>query len=426
MRQINLLPWRERRLEAMKRTFVMQTVFTVVVVIFIVLAAHKSLTQRLVKQEGVNRILEQHIADLNTQVTEVDQFRERQAVVRDRMRVIADLQNERASVVKMLDGLVRSLPSEVYFLTLERVDDAILIEGVSESYLGITELMRRLEDSEEFDNADLNAIATEASETDAPSLFVFNLSVGVAEVAEAALGDLKFREAQTMGKATKSIISSISTLRTRANNLSNFDVAELAELDTIAEWPQPVRQFLLLGTLLLGLLTGYFYFLSEPRRAIEAAQALEDQLRADFTHKAREASQLDAMKGQVAAIDLAFNGLLRQLPSSAEVPSLVDDITEAGLGYGLEFSRIQLQGETMREFFYELPIEIALVGSYHDFGMFVSGVASLGRIVTLHDFKIDSSAEKGQKMRLLARTYRYDEKFVSTPSVERESTDGVI
>ena len=183
MRQINLLPWRERRLEAMKRTFVMQTVFTVVVVIFIVLAAHKSLTQRLVKQEGVNRILEQHIADLNTQVTEVDQFRERQAVVRDRMRVIADLQNERASVVKMLDGLVRSLPSEVYFLTLERVDDAILIEGVSESYLGITELMRRLEDSEEFDNADLNAIATEASETDAPSLVVFNLSVGVAEVA---------------------------------------------------------------------------------------------------------------------------------------------------------------------------------------------------------------------------------------------------
>jgi type IV pilus assembly protein PilN len=183
MRQINLLPWRERRLEAMKRTFVMQTVFTVVVVIFIVLAAHKSLTQRLVKQEGVNRILEQHIADLNTQVTEVDQFRERQAVVRDRMRVIADLQNERASVVKMLDGLVRSLPSAVYFLTLERVDDAILIEGVSESYLGITELMRRLEDSEEFDNADLNAIATEASETDAPSLFVVNLSVGVAEVA---------------------------------------------------------------------------------------------------------------------------------------------------------------------------------------------------------------------------------------------------
>ena len=123
MRQINLLPWRERRLEAMKRTFVMQTVFTVVVVIFIVLAAHKLLTQRLVKQEEVNRILEQHIADLNTQVTEVDQFRERQAVVRDRMRVIADLQNERASVVKMFDGLVRSLPSEVYFLTLERVDE---------------------------------------------------------------------------------------------------------------------------------------------------------------------------------------------------------------------------------------------------------------------------------------------------------------
>ena len=132
-----------------------------------------------------------------------------------------------------------------------------------------------------------------------------------------------------------------------------------------------------------------------------------------------EASQLSAMQGQIQALDSAFKTLLRQLPSSAEVPSLVDNISATGLGSGLEFRRIQLQEETAREFFYELPIEIELVGSYHDFGMFVSGVANLGRVVTLHDFQIESGSERTQEMKLLARTYRYDEEFIF--ALERES-----
>jgi type IV pilus assembly protein PilN len=186
MMQINLLPWRERRREAMRRAFVMQIVLAVVAAIFVVMAAQKLLTQRLARQEVINRTLEQHIADLNTRVAEVGQLRERQVAVRDRMRVIADLQKERAAVVRVFDELARSLPNEVYFLTLERAGDVILIEGVSESYAGITQLMRRLEDSEEFDNADLNDIATEASETvDESSLFIFNLHV---ELASAARG----------------------------------------------------------------------------------------------------------------------------------------------------------------------------------------------------------------------------------------------
>lgn len=229
-----------------------------------------------------------------------------------------------------------------------------------------------------------------------------------------------------MGKTTRPSNSKTSTLRTIVDDLSNFDVAELADFDRIAEWPQPVRQFVLLSVLLLGLSAGYFYFLSEPQMGIGNAQSREAQLRGEFSLKAMEASQLDAMKDQTTALDSAFKGLLRQLPSSAEVPSLVDNITATGLGSGLEFSRIQLQGETAREFFYELPIDIALVGNYHDFGMFVSGVASLGRIVTLHDFKIESSDEKAQEMRLLARTYRYDEEFVFTPSAETELADGAL
>jgi type IV pilus assembly protein PilN len=194
MMQINLLPWRERRREAMRRAFVMQIVLAVVAAIFVVMAAHKLLTQRLARQEVINRTLEQHIADLNTRVAEVGQLRERQVAVRDRMRVIADLQKERSAVVRVFDELARSLPNEVYFLTLERAGDVILIEGVSESYAGITQLMRRLEDSEEFDNADLNDIATEASETiDESSLFIFNLHV---ELASAARGSDLMTDAQ--------------------------------------------------------------------------------------------------------------------------------------------------------------------------------------------------------------------------------------
>jgi type IV pilus assembly protein PilN len=194
MMQINLLPWRERRREAMRRAFVMQIVLAVVAAIFVVMAAHKLLTQRLARQEVINRTLEQHIADLNTRVAEVGQLRERQVAVQDRMRVIADLQKERSAVVRVFDELARSLPNEVYFLTLERAGDVILIEGVSESYAGITQLMRRLEDSEEFDNADLNDIATEASETvDESSLFIFNLHV---ELASAARGSDLMTDAQ--------------------------------------------------------------------------------------------------------------------------------------------------------------------------------------------------------------------------------------
>lgn len=195
-------------------------------------------------------------------------------------------------------------------------------------------------------------------------------------------------------------------------DLSSFDVAELADLDAIAEWPPAVRQFVLTMIALIVLAIGYFLFLSATHLQFVNAQAREGLLRGEFSLKAMEASQLNAMQGQTQALDSAFKTLLRQLPSSAEVPSLVDNISATGLGSGLEFRRIQLQEETAREFFYELPIEIELIGSYHDFGMFVSGVANLGRVVTLHDFRIESGSEKAQEMKLLARTYRYDEEFV--------------
>jgi len=102
-----------------------------------------------------------------------------------------------------------------------------------------------------------------------------------------------------------------------------------------------------------------------------------------------------------------FGSLLGQLPSQTEVPGLLEDITFTGVGSGLEFSSIQLQSEVAREFYVELPISIAVNGGYHDFGAFVSGVASLPRIVTLHDFTIMTNSDRSElNMQITARTYR--------------------
>ena len=185
MMQINLLPWRERRRDAIKRTFIRQILLAVTISAIAVYASSEFLARQLEQQELINRVLEQQIVDLDARVTEVGSLREQQAAVRGRMRLIADLQRDRATVVRVLDQFVKSLPNEVYFLSLERADGVILIEGVSDSYAGVTELMRRLESSEEFRYADLNDIAAQVSEAaEDPSQFVFNLSVELAKAME--------------------------------------------------------------------------------------------------------------------------------------------------------------------------------------------------------------------------------------------------
>jgi type IV pilus assembly protein PilN len=185
MMQINLLPWRERRRDAIKRTFIRQILLAVTIAAIAVYASSEFLARQLAQQELINRVLEQQIVDLDARVTEVGSLREQQAAVRGRMRLIADLQRDRATVVRVLDQFVKSLPNEVYFLSLERADGVILVEGVSDSYAGVTELMRRLESSEEFRYADLNDIAAQVSEAaEDPSQFVFNLSVELAKAME--------------------------------------------------------------------------------------------------------------------------------------------------------------------------------------------------------------------------------------------------
>lgn len=191
--------------------------------------------------------------------------------------------------------------------------------------------------------------------------------------------------------------------------LKTFDWNDLGDPASIGVWPGAVKAVLLV-LLFAGCLGGGYWFHIKNRQAeLAAVIAAEAGLRTDLETKAVLAANLEAYRAQMVEMNESFGELLSQLPGQTEVPGLLDDITSQGLGSGLQLNTIQLQSEVAREFYIELPIDIQVIGSYHDFGAFVSGVASLSRIVTLHDFTITTGSNRDElTMRIIARTYRYN------------------
>ncbi len=158
------------------------------------------------------------------------------------------------------------------------------------------------------------------------------------------------------------------------------------------------------------LAVGYFYVIADLRKELAAAEVKEIQLKSEFEKKAFKAAKLEPLKKQMAEMEESFGILLGQLPADTEVPGLLEDMTEKAIDNGLEISSIKLQPERAQEFYIELPIAIEVEGTYHDLAAFVSGIASLPRIVTLHDYKIKSSKDlASQQMSITAKTYRYKE-----------------
>ena len=194
-------------------------------------------------------------------------------------------------------------------------------------------------------------------------------------------------------------------------SLKKVDLAEL-DLNNLGSWPAAVKTIACALLLLVALGLGYNFYLKELQGQLEQRRAEEQSLREQFSSKAFLAANLDAYKAQMKEMEDSFGALLRQLPSDTEVPGLLEDITRIGLDSGLEFEEIKLQPEVVQQFYVELPIQISVVGGYHDLATFVSGAASLPRIVTLHDFEI-KLAEKDSisklRMNILAKTYRYND-----------------
>ena len=202
------------------------------------------------------------------------------------------------------------------------------------------------------------------------------------------------------------------SIKSSLEGLRSIDLNDL-DMNNVGSWPAAVRFIagLLLFIIVLGL--GYNFHLKDLQSMLEQRQNEEVTLKQQFSTKAFQAANLEAYKEQMEEMEVSFGALLRQLPSDTEVPGLLEDITRTGLGSGLEFEEIKLQPEVAQQFYIELPIQIKVSGSYHDLATFVSGVASLPRIVTLHDFQlVRASADSSTRlsMQIMAKTYRYNDK----------------
>jgi type IV pilus assembly protein PilO len=199
-------------------------------------------------------------------------------------------------------------------------------------------------------------------------------------------------------------------------------IDDLRSLDTNdpGRWPLPIR----IGAVSLAFVAVvaagvYLFVIKEEVPLLEREQQQELELRTQFEDRQRKAANFDAYRAQLAEIERDFGAMLRQLPGKTEVPSLLVDISQTGLGAGLEEQLFQPTGEIQKDFYAELPIRLRYTGSYHELGNFVSGIAALPRIVTLHDLTIRRAAADASPDELTldvtAKTYRY---------LDEEATEG--
>jgi type IV pilus assembly protein PilO len=188
--------------------------------------------------------------------------------------------------------------------------------------------------------------------------------------------------------------------------LKEFDVNDL-DIENIGSWPMPIKVIVWVLVFVGVLAAGYFYDVADLQTKLADEQSQEQRLKDQFGVKAAQAANLEAYRKQMLEMEESFGALVSQLPSDTEVPGLLEDITNKGLESGLEIESITLGGERQEEFYVELPIEIVVSGNYHDLGSFVSGIAGLPRIVTLHDFDISLNDINNLTMKITAKTYRY-------------------
>jgi len=198
-------------------------------------------------------------------------------------------------------------------------------------------------------------------------------------------------------------------------------VDELRSLDTNdpGRWPLPIRAGAVALVFAAAVAVGIWMMVIKAEMPkLEAAQMEEVTLRGQFEDRQRKAANVDSFRAQLAEIERDFGAMLRQLPGKTEVPSLLVDISQTGLGAGLEEQTFTPTGEIQKDFYAELPIKLRYTGSYHELGNFVSGIAALPRIVTLHDITIrptgaangsaNGSANSDQlTLDVTAKTYRY-------------------
>jgi type IV pilus assembly protein PilO len=195
-----------------------------------------------------------------------------------------------------------------------------------------------------------------------------------------------------------------------------MDLNEL-DFENVGAWPLVARMGAVALVFIAVVGGGFYYFTQDQIAELEAVEAKEKPLRDEFKTKQGKAANLQAYKDQMVEMEERFFSILKQLPQKTEVAALLVEISQTGLSNDLEFTLFQPSGENRKEFYAELPVNISMTGTYHDFGSFASGIAALPRIVTLHNMSMSpvTKKDKGKnfdedkqlKITLVAKTYRY-------------------
>ncbi len=178
------------------------------------------------------------------------------------------------------------------------------------------------------------------------------------------------------------------------------------DLRSAGTWPVPIKALSLLLVLVVVLGVGYFLDIQAQLETLDRARSEEVQLRLTFENRSERAANLDVYVSQLIEMERSFGSMLRRLPNKNEVSELLVDVSQTGLSNGLEFNLFKPKAERVKEFYAELPIDIRVKGSYHQFAQFVSGLSALPRIVTVHNVAIRGS-KKNLSVSALLKTYRY-------------------
>jgi type IV pilus assembly protein PilO len=220
-------------------------------------------------------------------------------------------------------------------------------------------------------------------------------------------------------------MSSISQIDFRAilNDFKNLNPQD------VGAWPVVPRVAALLGLFLVILLAGWWFVWSDELDALAARQQDEMKLKDEFVVKKTQAVNLDLYTQQLSEIDRSFGALLKQLPNKSEVESLLIEINQSGLGRGLQFELFKPGQEISKDFYAELPINVRLTGSYHDFGAFAGDIGKLSRIVTLNNVSIvmNPQAKDGSLvMDAVTKTFRYldEEELAAKRKAEQAAKGG--
>ncbi len=211
-----------------------------------------------------------------------------------------------------------------------------------------------------------------------------------------------------------------------------MELAELRQLDlsNLSDAPPAARLLIVILAVGLIMLAGYFLHIKGQRETLASERVAETRLRATFEDRAQRAAALPAYRQQLEEMETLLRALIRQLPSKTEMPDLLVDISQTALAAGINNELFEPGAETIQGFYAEQPIAIRMVGGYHQFGTFISGVASLPRVVilTMHDIALqpaDGTADGALKLEGTVKTYRYlDEAEIAAQEAAKNPAGG--